>query len=311
MPEDRYRQLRRNFRTGNNFFSGEQSVRKEAAVLSACRHPNIVQLFEVIDDASCDRVFLVLEYLGGGEIQWRNHNDEPILTVAQSKRIFRDATLGLQYLHQSGVVHGDLKPANLVWSSDQQSIVKIIDFGISHIQEENLNRSRSSSHVREKSPSNSALFTNEELTKQRGTWYFMAPEVAGFPMDGTSVDTLTSTGNAAVYPKRPIITKAIDIWSLAVTLYCFLFGKFPFQLSSDGNDSHYHTRYMLFKEICTQDWTVPDIMGADELPTGGRVAQHQDEVIALLDYMLRKDPTSRISIDQVKVSIHLTLSVTL
>ncbi|KAJ4483313.1 other/CAMKK/ELM protein kinase [Lentinula aciculospora] len=307
--EDKYRQLRRNFQTGNNFLSGELSIRKEVAVLRSCRHPHIVQLVEVVDDPNHDRVFLVLEYLAGGEIQWRNGSeDSPILTVEQSRRIFRDATLGLQYLHHLGIIHRDIKPANLVWSSDQ-STVKIIDYGISHRDEENFQRPVSISRYREKNvlKPNPALFTNEELTKQRGTGYFMAPEVAWTPPDTTlsspSIDTLSSTLHADAFQipvKRPAITKAIDVWSLGVTLYCLLFGKFPFQIPSDGNDNHYHTKYMLFREICTQDWTVPDTMGSDSLPTGGRAVKNRDEVIALLDSMLRKDPNSRIAIDCVK-----------
>ncbi|KAJ3865643.1 other/CAMKK/ELM protein kinase, partial [Lentinula novae-zelandiae] len=307
--EDKYRQLRRNFQAGNNLMNGELSIRKEVAVLASSRHPNIVRLWEVVDDPSYDRVFLVLEYLAGGEIQWRNETENsPILTVEQSKRIFRDATLGLQYLHHLGIIHRDIKPANLVWSFDQ-SIVKIIDYGISHRNEENSKRPASASCYREKTISkpNPTLFTTEELTKQRGTGYFMAPEVAWTPPDSTlsspSIDTLSSMMHADTFQipvKRPAITKAIDVWSLGVTLYCLLFGKFPFQIPSDGNDNYYHTKYMLFREICTQDWTVPDTMGSDSLPTGGRAATDYDEVIALLDSMLRKDPNSRIAIDCVK-----------
>ncbi|KAJ4002147.1 other/CAMKK/ELM protein kinase [Lentinula boryana] len=307
--EDKYRLLRRNPQTGNNLLNGELSIRKEVAVLKSCRHPHIVQLLEVIDDPSHDRVFLVLEYLAGGEIQWRNENENlPILTVEQSKRIFRDAILGLQYLHHHGIIHRDIKPANLVWSSDQ-STVKIIDYGISHCNEEHTKRTISTSRYREKyvSKPNPTIFTNAELTKQRGTGYFMAPEVAWTPPDNSlsspSIDTLSSTMHADAFQipvKRPAITKAIDVWSLGVTLYCLLFGKFPFQIPSDGNDNHYHTKYMLFREICTQDWNVPDTMGSDSLPTGGRAVKNLENVIALLDSMLRKDPSSRITIGCVK-----------
>jgi [calcium/calmodulin-dependent protein kinase] kinase len=137
----------------------------------------------------------------------------------------------------------------------------------------------------------------------RGTGFFMAPEVAWTPPDSTlSSDTLSTTLDAQISAIRPAITKAVDVWSLAVTLYCFLFGKFPFQTSSDGNDSHYHTRYMLFREICTADWTVPNKMGADGVPVplGGRFSKDHNDVIFLLDCMLRKDPSLRISIDGVK-----------
>jgi [calcium/calmodulin-dependent protein kinase] kinase len=38
-----------------------------------------------------------MEYLEGGEVNWRNQNDEPILKVEQARRIIRDAVLGLEY----------------------------------------------------------------------------------------------------------------------------------------------------------------------------------------------------------------------
>lgn len=38
-----------------------------------------------------------MEYLGGGEVKWRNEHEEPILTLAQTRRIIRDAVLGLEY----------------------------------------------------------------------------------------------------------------------------------------------------------------------------------------------------------------------
>jgi len=38
-----------------------------------------------------------MEYLGGGEIKWRTDHDEPTLTLAQTRRIMRDAILGLEY----------------------------------------------------------------------------------------------------------------------------------------------------------------------------------------------------------------------
>ncbi|KAF9060102.1 kinase-like domain-containing protein [Rhodocollybia butyracea] len=314
--EDKYRQLRRNFQAGNNLPNGEQSIRKEIDVLHRLRNcPHVIQLLETVDDPNNDRVFLVLEYMSGGEIQWRNEHDEPTLTIEQTRRIFRDATIGLQYLHHLNIIHRDIKPANLVWSFDH-SIVKIIDFGISHHHEEDAVCTGSSTRFYEKKYSSPSLFTNAELTKQRGTGYFMAPEVAWTPPDTTmsspSIDTLSATIHTDAFQipaKRPEITKAIDVWALGVTLYCFLFGKFPFQITSDGNDNQHHTRYMLFREICTSDWMIPDTMSANNLPTGGRVAKTHSEVIHLLDCMLRKDPNTRIGIAGVKVSGHSLFSL--
>ena len=38
-----------------------------------------------------------MEYLGGGEVKWRTNYNQPVLAVAQTRRIIRDAVLGLEY----------------------------------------------------------------------------------------------------------------------------------------------------------------------------------------------------------------------
>ncbi|KAI9175738.1 hypothetical protein H9P43_006102 [Blastocladiella emersonii ATCC 22665] len=48
-----------------------EKIRREIAIMKKCIHPNVVQLFEVIDDPASDKVYMVLEYLAGGEIKWK------------------------------------------------------------------------------------------------------------------------------------------------------------------------------------------------------------------------------------------------
>jgi hypothetical protein len=45
-----------------------------------------------------------MEYLGGGEIKWRNDHDLPTLTLKQTRRIIRDAVLGLEYCKWSQLI---------------------------------------------------------------------------------------------------------------------------------------------------------------------------------------------------------------
>lgn len=109
----------------------EKKVLREIAIMKKCRHGQIVQLFEIINDVQESKIFLVMEYMGGGEIKWRDEQGRPCLRVDQSRRICRDVVLGLEYLHYQGIVHRDIKPANLLWTSDRKN-VKITDFGVSH-----------------------------------------------------------------------------------------------------------------------------------------------------------------------------------
>jgi SNF1-activating kinase 1 len=99
----------------------EQKVRKEIAIMKKLRHPHVVRLFEVIDDRLKDKIYmgefsasrgrwtgtictpadsiscLVMEFLAGGEVIWRYDDHTPRLAIAQSRRIIRDAVLGLEY----------------------------------------------------------------------------------------------------------------------------------------------------------------------------------------------------------------------
>ncbi|KAH8112734.1 hypothetical protein DFH11DRAFT_1545689 [Phellopilus nigrolimitatus] len=109
----------------------EKKVLREIAIMKKCKHGQIVQLYEVINDRLMSKILLVMEYMGGGEVKWRDSNGRPCLRVDQTRRICRDVVLGLEYLHHQGIVHRDIKPANLLWTADRKN-VKITDFGVSH-----------------------------------------------------------------------------------------------------------------------------------------------------------------------------------
>ena len=82
-----------------------EKIKREIAILKKCSHPNIVGLREVIDDPSSDKIYLILEYLPGGEVQWQDFASEtpkPIHTESAARHIFRDLVSGVQYLHHQG-----------------------------------------------------------------------------------------------------------------------------------------------------------------------------------------------------------------
>ena len=107
------------------------SALREIAVMKRLRHPNVVQLIEVIDDPARDELYLVMELVTGGTLA------EPIAkgqvsSEATIVRWMRDVVLGLEHLHLSGVVHRDLKPENLLWDKAAQR-AKLADFGAAAI----------------------------------------------------------------------------------------------------------------------------------------------------------------------------------
>ncbi|EPY52130.1 CAMKK/ELM protein kinase Ssp1 [Schizosaccharomyces cryophilus OY26] len=226
-----------------NSSSQKEKVRREIAILKKCIHPNVVRLREVIDDPNSTKVYLVLEYMNGGEIQW-TENQSPLLSVEQARQYFRDVVCGLEYLHYQGIIHRDIKPANLLLSSS--TCVKISDFGVSYIARSGLNEEN-----------------DVELVKTVGTPAFFAPELCWTDLDRP----------------RPKISEAIDVWALGATLFCLLFGRCPFQAS---------TEYELFDKIVNEPLQIPS---TPEIGEDGH---------DLLNRLLSKDPSTRITLAEVK-----------
>ncbi|KAJ2959266.1 hypothetical protein NQZ79_g5205 [Umbelopsis isabellina] len=204
----------------------EQKIQKEIAILKKCVHPHVVRLQEVIDDPASRKIYMVLEYMEGGEIQWRDDEDHPILTTNEARAVFRNVVSGLDYLHYQGIIHRDIKPANLLLTSDR--VVKISDFGVSYFSELLAGDVHSYTDVDDAA---SRIRIARELAKTAGSPAFFAPELC------TVGDETASR-----------ITKAIDVWALGVTLYCLVFGKCPFEAE---------TEYELFKIIPTQELEFP------------------------------------------------------
>ncbi|MFA7061202.1 MAG: serine/threonine-protein kinase [Pedobacter sp.] len=101
----------------------------EAKVLGRLDHPNIVRVFNVDQDG--DTVYIAMEFIEG----------ESFTTLMKERRFSTNeiaefgATVAeaLDYAHQRGVVHRDVKPSNILFRSDGR--LKITDFGIAHIED--------------------------------------------------------------------------------------------------------------------------------------------------------------------------------
>ncbi|KAG5184181.1 SNF1-related protein kinase [Tribonema minus] len=102
-------------------------VRREIHILSMCRHPHIIRLYEVIDTPS--DIFVVMEYVSGGEL-FDSIVSKGRLGPDEARTIFQQFISGVEYLHFHRIVHRDLKPENLLL--DAHGNVKIADFGLSN-----------------------------------------------------------------------------------------------------------------------------------------------------------------------------------
>ncbi len=102
--------------------------RTEAAAAGNLRHRNIVTIYEYGEQDGVP--FIVMEYLEGEDLQKILSQKKP-LTLLQKIRIMSQVAGGLHCAHENGVIHRDVKPANIMVLSD--GTVKIMDFGIARV----------------------------------------------------------------------------------------------------------------------------------------------------------------------------------
>jgi serine/threonine protein kinase len=122
---------------------------REASAAGQLQHHSIATVYDVghTDDGT---PFIVMEYLKGKTL--RELIEEHRLTVDQALKIARDVLDALSYAHEQGIVHRDIKPGNILVTSDFHG--KIMDFGIAHVV-------------------GSELTTGDDVL---GSPYYMAPE---------------------------------------------------------------------------------------------------------------------------------------
>ena len=158
---------------------------REAQAAAALDHRNIVRAYDV--DNQGDIHYLVMEYVEGRDLQQMVKADGP-LDYATAAEYIRQAAEGLAHAHQAGLIHRDVKPANLL--VDHRNIVKVLDLGLARFTDEDR-----------------ASLTVQYDENVLGTADYLAPEQA---IDSHGVDARA------------------DIYSLGCAMYYLLTGHPPF-----------------------------------------------------------------------------------
>ncbi|XWS12504.1 hypothetical protein CRYUN_Cryun37aG0094900 [Craigia yunnanensis] len=105
-------------------------IKREIAILRRVRHPNIVQLFEVM--ATKSKIYFVMEYVRGGELF--NKVAKGRLKEDVARKYFQQLISAVNFCHARGVYHRDLKPENLLL--DENGNLKVSDFGLSAVSDQ-------------------------------------------------------------------------------------------------------------------------------------------------------------------------------
>jgi serine/threonine protein kinase/tetratricopeptide (TPR) repeat protein len=163
---------------------------KEAQRASALNHPNIGSMYDVVEHGG--ELWLVMEFVEGETL--RDRLQRPIST----EEFFSIATQcceGLQAAHEKSIIHGDIKPENIMLTAGNR--VKILDFGVAR-------------RAWRAGTPDDATQSMQTMTASGGTPAYMAPEVLlQQPDDGRS-----------------------DLFSLGLVFYEMLGGDQPFKTAS-------------------------------------------------------------------------------
>jgi|GEM_PF-549342 len=201
-----------NIQTQRDFY---RRFLREAEAASKLHHPNILPITSY---GSQDGLpYIIMPYMPGGTLRDAVQQHGP-LSLADAQRYLEQIASALDYAHEQGLVHCDVKPANVLLDGGGNAL--LADFGIARImaeqaveQEQPTVKQSAAAHGR-----SSALTGNKPPETLMGTPDYISPEQAlAQPLDGRS-----------------------DLYSLGVTLFYLLVGQVPFQADSSVTVSLMH-----------------------------------------------------------------------
>ncbi|HSP91427.1 MAG TPA: protein kinase [Vicinamibacterales bacterium] len=251
---------------------------REAQTLASLNHPNIAQIFGVLEEDQPAHVHaLVMELVEGEELStiiarhagssatsssgWSPGASAPGMPLAEALPIARQIADALEAAHEQGIIHRDLKPANVKVRPD--GTVKVLDFGLAKALDP---AGASGGGEAMHSPTLTARAT--QLGMIIGTAAYMAPEQAR----GKAVD------------------RRADIWAFGVVLYEMLTGRRAFDPSRASGSPRATSR----GEGDSVVETLAAVLHQD-IDFGALPAATPDGVRRLLRRCLEKDPRRRLS----------------
>lgn len=120
--------------TAKHVRADQHSARREAAILHRVRNePTVIGLYALF--AAPRSSVIVTDFVVGGDLVERTARTDFVLNESKCKNYVRQICEGLGHIHACGVVHLDLKPFSIVFTTrDDDAVLKITDFGLARWQ---------------------------------------------------------------------------------------------------------------------------------------------------------------------------------
>ncbi|CAG7915737.1 unnamed protein product [Penicillium olsonii] len=180
----------------------DHKVDNEMKIMRDLTHPNIVQY---IDHHEHDRwIYIIMEYVPGGELSTYLHSQKKI-DEEMVRTIARQVLRALHYLHKRRITHRDIKPDNILIASLDPLRIKLSDFGLSKVVEQ-----------------------ETFLKTFCGTLLYCAPEVYPDYEQYRRGELRKRRRVGDPLPKTSPYSQSVDIWSLGAVLFHILCGVPPY-----------------------------------------------------------------------------------
>ncbi|VDM08832.1 unnamed protein product, partial [Wuchereria bancrofti] len=106
----------------------KEVIMHEVNIMNEFHHEKLLNLHEVFDLGK--EICLIEEFISGGDLYDKIIADEALMSEDETRNFIRQILQGVQQMHNKGIVHLDLKPENIMLTSNGSNDIKIVDFGL-------------------------------------------------------------------------------------------------------------------------------------------------------------------------------------